>query len=246
MDTYVLTGVLLGVIKSVIMLRFIRHMWIPVPKVETRGSRIYNRPVLSLYDIYVLGFSNTFVWQCPSRLILDFYNEYISGKHLDVGVGTGYFLDKCKFPTDNPIIAVADLNLNSLQATSNRLQRYKLTTHVANILKPLIIEPAGFDSVALNYLFHCLPGNIISKGIVLKNLKPLLNKKGGVIFGTTILGKGVRQNPVAKFLSHVYNSKGIFSNADDNADDLEKVLNDNFHNYSIDVVGCVAFFMGLT
>src|SRR5918996_6376268 len=83
----------------------------------TAGAAIYSKPVLSVYDLYVLGFSNTFVWRCPSHLILDFYNEHISGNHLDVGVGTGYFLDKCKFPTHHPRIALADLNTNSLQAT---------------------------------------------------------------------------------------------------------------------------------
>lgn len=58
------------------------------------GAAVYSKPFLSVYDLYVLGFSNTFVWHCPARLILDFYNEHISRKHLDVGVGTGYFLDK--------------------------------------------------------------------------------------------------------------------------------------------------------
>ena len=79
-----------------------------------------------MYDIYVLAFSNAFVWQCPSRLILDFYNKYMSGRHLDMGVGTGYFLDKCKLPTYNPTIALADINLNSLRSAAKRLQRYNI------------------------------------------------------------------------------------------------------------------------
>jgi hypothetical protein len=66
------------------------------------GAAIYSKLFLSVYDFYVLGFSNSFVWQCPSRLILAFYNEHISGKQLDVGVGTGYFLDKCQFPVPIP------------------------------------------------------------------------------------------------------------------------------------------------
>ena len=52
------------------------------------GATEYSRPVLSVYDLYVPGFSNTFVCQCPSRLMLAFYNEHISGRHLDVGVRT--------------------------------------------------------------------------------------------------------------------------------------------------------------
>ena len=209
------------------------------------GAAIYSKTLLSIYDLYVLGFSNKFVWRCPSRLILDFYNEHISGKHLDVGVGTGYFLAKCEFPTHKPTIALADLNANSLQATANRLQRYNPTLHIANVLEPLCIEPADFDSIALGYLLHCLPGNILGKQAVFRNLKPLLNDNG-VIFGTTVLGKGVKRNFLAKTLMRAYNSKGIFGNSDDNAADLEQVLKDNFRDYSFRVVGCVAFFVGRT
>lgn len=208
------------------------------------GAAIYSKPVLSVYDLYVLGFSNAFVWQCPSRLILDFYNEHVSGKHLDVGVGTGYFLDKCKFPTPHPVIALADLNANSLQTTAKRLQRYHPTTHIANVLEPLHIEPADFDSIAINYLLHCLPGNLTDKAAVFRNLKPLLNPKRGVIFGTTILGKGTRQNLLAQTLMRVYNSKQIFGNVDDHMADLEGVLQDHFRDYTLRIVGCVAFFTG--
>ena len=72
------------------------------------GATIYSKPLLSIYDLYVLGFSSNFVWQCPSRLILDFYNEHISGNHLDMGIGTGYFIDKCKFPIPHPTSALGD------------------------------------------------------------------------------------------------------------------------------------------
>lgn len=210
----------------------------------TAGAAVYSKPVLSVYDQYVLGFSNTFVWRCPSRLILDFYNEHISGKHLDVGVGTGYFLDRCKFPTNNPVLALMDLNINSLQATARRLQRYKPSLYIANVLEPLRIEPASFDSIALNYVLHCLPGNLLSKAAAFIHLKPLLNIDGGVMFGTTILGQGVEQNLLARTLMRIYNSRGIFSNMNDNTADLESVLKDNFREYDIRVVGCAAFFIG--
>jgi ubiquinone/menaquinone biosynthesis C-methylase UbiE len=209
----------------------------------TAGAAIYSKPFLSVYDFYVLGFSNTFVWQCPSRLILAFYNGHISGKHLDVGVGTGYFLDKCQFPVPHPTLAVADLNPNSLQATVKRLQRHHPRAYIANVMEPLPIE-VEFDSIAINYLLHCLPGNISDKGVVFKNLKPLLSENGGVVFGTTILGTGVRQNALARILLRVYNSKGIFGNTYDRATDLERVLKENFRDYSLHVVGCVAFFAG--
>lgn len=208
------------------------------------GAAVYSRPLLSIYDWYVLGFSNTFVWQCPSRLIVDFYNEHVSGKHLDVGVGTGYFLDKCKFPIPHPIIALVDINVNCLQTTGRRLRRYHPTTYLANVLEPLPIEAADFDSIGLNYLLHCLPGNLLSKGAVFRNLKPLMRSKEGVVFGTTILGTGVKQNFIARNLLRVYNSKRIFSNTLDSAIDLERIVKENFGDYTMRIVGCVAFFTG--
>jgi SAM-dependent methyltransferase len=208
------------------------------------GAAVYSRQLLSVYDLYVLGFSNTFVWQCPSRLILDFYNAHLSGKHLDVGVGTGYFLDKCKFPTRHPTLVLADINPNSLHASAKRRKRYHPTTYRANVLAPFQLDEADFDTIALNYLLHCLPGNLLSKGAAFRNLKALLNENGGVIFGTTILGAGTKQNFLAKVFMRAYNSKGIFSNLNDNEADLERVLKDNFRDYSIRIVGCAAFFVG--
>ncbi len=207
------------------------------------GASIYSKPILSVYDLYVLGFSNRFVWQCPTRLILDFYNQHMSARHLDVGVGTGYFLDKCQFPAYPPALALLDFNLTSLQVTAKRLQRYRPMTYRADVLGPLQIEPASFDSIALNYVLHCLPGTMLSKGQVFGNLKPLL-AEGGRIFGTTVLGKGIRRNWLAKVHMRMYNARGIFCSADDTVEDLESVLQDNFNEYSIRLMGCVAFFAG--
>jgi Methyltransferase domain len=210
------------------------------------GAAVYSKFVLSIYDLFVLGFSNRFAWRCPSQAILDFYNENISSKHLDVGVGTGWFLDKCTFPTPDPLIALADLNPNSLEKTAQRLQRYRPSIHNINVLRPFWVRPAAFDSIAINYVLHCLPGNMQSKGVVFNHLKALLNPKGGVIFGTTILGRGVRRNPLADALMFIYNAKGIFCNHWDNAAELERVLKTNFYDYELRTVGCVAFFIGKT
>ena len=206
------------------------------------GAAIYTRQTLSAYDFVVLKLSNRLAWKCPSSLILDFYNDHITANHLDVGVGTGYFLDKCRFPSPTPHIHLLDLNRNSLEATAQRLQRYQPTTHRANILEPVQLD-AKFDSIALNYLLHCLPGTMRGKGVVFTNLKPLLNP-GSVIFGTTILGQGTQPNALARSLMRLYNARGVFGNAQDNLADLENHLKANFRETSTKVVGCVAFFSG--
>jgi hypothetical protein len=176
-------------------------------------------------------------------LILDFYNEHITANHLDVGVGTGYFLDKCRFPSDTPRIMLLDLNPNSLNAAAKRLHRYQPITHLGNVWVPEILQPLKFDSIALNFLLHCLHRPIGGKQYIFRNLKPLLNP-GGVVFGTTILGRGIKPNFLARRLMRLYNAKGIFSNTEDTLEELENSLKTDFRAYSTKVVGCVAFFVG--
>lgn len=206
-----------------------------------KGAAAYTPFSLAFYDLAVLGLSNSFIWQCPTRLILDFYNEHISDKHLDVGVGTGYFLDRCQFPSTAPTVALLDLNPNSLAATAKRLRRYAPASHLGNVLEPINIGSSGFGSIGLNYLLHCVPGNLESKSIVFGHLKPLL-KEGGVVFGSTILGRDVPHNFLARKLMGIYNTKGIFSNLSDCPQDLEAGLKAHFREYTIRVEGCVALF----
>ena len=211
-----------------------------------KAVAVYTPLSLAFYDLAVLGFSNSFVWQCSSHVLLDFYNEHISDTHLDIGVGTGYFLDRCRFPSTAPKIALFDLNPHSLAKSAKRLRRYHPSCYMGNALQPIALQGidigmSGFDSISLNYLLHCLPGNLASKSIVFENVKPLL-REGGIIFGSTILGEGVRHNPLAKQLMKIYNAKGIFSNLSDRQSDLEAGLDAHFHEHTIRVAGCVALF----
>jgi SAM-dependent methyltransferase len=207
------------------------------------GAAVYTKFVLSIYDPLVFKFENAFVWKCPTRLLLDHYNRHVSGNHLDVGVGSGYLLDKCQFPADDPRVALMDLNPNALQFTSARIRRYRPTTYLANVLEPIRYDLPAFDSIGLNYLLQCLPGSMSGKGRVFSNLRPFLNP-GGVLFGTTILGQGVEFNPLGRLFMGVYNSRRILNNRNDNLTDLERNLERNFTEYSLHTVGCVAFFAG--
>ena len=206
-----------------------------------KAASVYTPLTLALYDLAVLRISNSFVWECPSHVLLDFYNQHISDKHLDIGVGTGYFLDKCRFPLAAPTIALFDLNAHSLAKSAKRLRRYNPSCHLGNALQRIDIGMSGFGSISLNYLLHCLPGDLASKSIVFQYVKPLL-RDDGVIFGSTILGEGVRHGPLAKQLIKVYNAKGIFSNLSDRQSDLESGLKAHFDEPSIHLVGCVALF----
>ena len=207
------------------------------------GQAVYTKKVLSAYDIIVLGVSNRFVWKCPTSLIEAHYNRHISSNHLDVGVGTGYFLDRCRFPSGTPRVALMDMNVNTLEFASHRIARYRPETYQQNILEEITAGIAPFDSVGVNYLVHCMPGAIADKAIAFDHLKHIMNP-GACIFGSTILQGGVPRSWAAKKLMGFYNKKGIFSNQKDNLSDLKSVLEQRFKNVTVEVAGCVALFSG--
>ena len=108
-----------------------------------RSVAVYTKSYLeAVYDPLVVHFSCRYAWKCPNRRVLDFYNEHVSACHLDVGVGTGYFLEKCHFPSSTPKIGLMDLNLQCLRVAAHRLRHYHPATYQANVLEPIQIDVA--------------------------------------------------------------------------------------------------------
>ena len=207
------------------------------------GAAVYSNFLLSFYDTEVLRFELPYIFKCPLRVIKDFFQKNVTGNHLDVGVGTGYFLDKCEFPVETPTVHLMDLNMNSLQKTSKRIKRYNPVSHQCDVLEPIQKVLPMFDSIgAMNFL-HCLPGDMLSKQEVINNLVPFLNK-GGVFFGVTILGEGVDAGLLYRMANAIYNKKSIFCNSHDNLFDLESILRNSFEGVSVKVIGSVALFSG--
>ncbi len=209
---------------------------------ERAGAAIYSQGVLSVYDLVVTRFSNTFVWECPRERILDMYNAHVGNSHLDVGVGTGWYIDHCTFPSLQPSIYLADLNQNSLSVTAQRLRRYAPKPIQANALGTLPFKARAFDSIGLSLLLHCLPGAMPIKAQLFADLKPLL-KPGGTVFGATVLGRDIHANRLAQFLLRLYNRQGVFNNLLDAPQDLETALHRHFSRASVEVVGCTALFV---
>jgi 2-polyprenyl-3-methyl-5-hydroxy-6-metoxy-1,4-benzoquinol methylase len=213
------------------------------PEQVDAGQSIYTKKTLAAYDFIVLGISNHLLWKCSTQRLLAHYNKYVTANHLDVGVGTGYFLERCKFPSKTPRVALMDLNPNTLEYASTRISHYEPEIYRQNILEPISMNIPLFDSIGINYLLHCLPGSISEKAIVFDHLSPVMNKNTA-IFGSTILQGRVPITWAAKRLMHFYNKKGIFSNTADDLSGLENVLQQRFKNVVVEVVGCVALFSG--
>ena len=204
------------------------------------GQAVYNPLVLQVYDLIVLGISNAWVWQCPTARLRAVYDRNIGLRHLDFGVGTGYYLDKAAWTGPSPDITLADLNENSLKAATTRIARFQPKTIVANALEPFPkTEP--FESIGLNYLLHCMPGDLPAKAAVFDNLKDVMTPETRV-FGSTILSEGVPVSFAARRLMAVYNRKGVFSNTKDSATDLRAALDSRFTNVRTETHGCVMTF----
>lgn len=207
------------------------------------GQAVYTRRALGVYDFLVLGISNRFVWKCPTRILVDLYTNHVTSNHLDVGVGTGYFLDRCRFPTPTPDIVLMDPNTNTLEFTSGRIERYRPRANLGSVLEPIPGDVGMFDSVGINYLLHCLPGTIESKAVAFDRLKEVMNHNA-VIFGATLLQSSPSHGWMARRLMSFYNEKGIFSNRNDSLGGLKRTLAQRFTDVSIQVVGCAAIFTG--
>jgi hypothetical protein len=208
------------------------------------GQAAYTRSFLPRYDFLVLNLNNNLLWRCPTARMLEHYDAHVSDRHLDAGVGSGYFLDHCRFPGVSPHIALVDLNPNTLVFVRERIRRYSdVTLYRRNILKPLRI-PEKFDSIGVSYLLHCLPGLIEDKAVtVFENLKGCLNP-GGVVFGSTLLYDLSMKHFFARLALDVYQRSGAMSNRWDTLAGLEAALKRSFSRYELHTVGCTAFFSG--
>lgn len=205
------------------------------------GQAVYSARTLRLYDALVLGFSNRFLWRCPTAALLALYDANVSGNHLDAGVATGFFLDRCRFPSAAPRLGLLDLNPLCLETAAARVARYRPETIRANVLAPIEAATEPFDSLGITYLLHCLPGPMSRKAAAFANLKPLL-VDGSRVFGATILGRGVRHTALGRRLMDFYNSRGIFGNAEDDHDGLHAALAAQFRDVELQHCGAVALF----
>lgn len=210
-----------------------------------RGQATYTEDFLKFkYDFIVHHVVNRFFWRSPTSRLHGLYERHVSANHLDVGVGSGFFLDRCRFPTAQPRVALMDLSASALVSTKRRISRYRdVAMYRANVLEPIELAER-FDSVGLVYLLHCIPGTLEEKGVAVGHLKRLL-KPGGVLFGATILeDPGARPHLHARFLSSQLRRAGIFANQRDTRAGLEATMKAHFDDFEIQVEGTVATFVG--
>lgn len=206
------------------------------------GQAAYTSFLLKIYNIWVLDISNRWIWRCPKSYQLQQFNKNITANHLDIGVGTGYYLQHCRWPS-NLKLALMDLNPNCLEYAKKAVAILVPTIYLHDIFKPKHDLKDQFNSISMNYLLHCLPGNMKTKTLVIENAVAML-KSSGVLFGATILSDQKFHTIVSQQLLNFYNKKKIFSNKQDNYQSLQNLLKNYLNDVELQVIGCVALFKG--
>jgi len=82
------------------------------------GQSIYTPRILAFYDFGVLTLSNSFYGDAQRQDCFATSTKILLANHLDIGVGSGFFLDKCNFPTPHPRIGLMDLNPAAIKYTA--------------------------------------------------------------------------------------------------------------------------------
>jgi SAM-dependent methyltransferase len=204
-----------------------------------KGQREYTRLFLTIYDSLVLGFFAPVVWRCPPTRLVEEYRRHLGHRHLDVGPGTGYFLDRAGISDGRPV-TLLDPNLNVLDYASRRLQRLEVTSVEADVCKPLPVH-GRFDSAALNGVLHCLPGPLPRKAAAIANVAAVLAPTG-VLFGATILGDSEHNTRLSRTVLKANNRRGTFDNLGDTREGLREILKASFVDVDLETVGSMAIF----
>lgn len=214
------------------------------PTTTDHGQTFYRTNRLNGYDLVTVKAANYLLWRCPPRRLVELYNQHVTDRHLDIGPGSGYYLDHCTFPSPNPEITLVDLNPDPLTFVQQRLTRYNPSTVRADLLDDLLDIPnAPFDSIALNYVLHCLPDTPEGRGDVFARIKPLLSPSPpGVLFGSTVVTGGTQSTPLSQAFNTLYQRIGAFHNQHDTVDSLHEALDQHFSSHVLEVRGSVVLF----
>ena len=204
-----------------------------------KGQAGYNPVMLAIYDVWVLSFMSRAVLHVPIPPFVENYRAHIGRRHLDVGPGTGYFIEHAA-PPEGTRITLLDPNPHVLRRAGKRLAALHPTVVEADVMKPLPVA-GPFDSAALSFVLHCLRGPDANKAIAIRNIADVLTPEG-VLFGGTILGLGERHSKPARAFLRAANKQGGFDNLGDTAEGLRTILSASFHEVTVEIFGSAAMF----
>jgi hypothetical protein len=100
-----------------------------------KGQSGYNPALLAIYDVWVLKFMARAVWKGSVPAGITHYRRHLGHRHLDVGPGTGYFIEHAAPPTQTEI-TLLDPNPHVLKHASKRLAAWGPVVVEADVMKP--------------------------------------------------------------------------------------------------------------
>lgn len=110
--------------------------------------------------VYQIGLHGMSYKGTPSSTLL----EHLGNNHLDIGVGTGFYLTHVP---ESSLISLMDLNEASLNAASTRAGESKIKHKISHdVFDPYPAALHGqFDSISMFYLLHCLLEIYLQKAV---------------------------------------------------------------------------------
>ena len=208
-----------------------------------QGAHVYDGFRLAIYDYFVLYLMSTWIWRCStSKVTLPLFWRNVSKRHLDIGVGTGYFTTNGELPPGAEL-TLSDLNMNCLEMAKARLGRPDVKCNILyhDVFDPLPDTASPFDSISMFYLLHCLPGPCSRKAAIFSHLKHSMTPDG-VIFGANVLGERRFHTRLSWWCVNRINRKKIMDNLGDNEKEFTMALRKNFHEVETQVNGAVFVF----
>lgn len=142
-----------------------------------------NNLFLNSYDLLVNKINCRYIWKCSEKNIHKLYSKNLKENHLEIGPGTGYFLNKYKFKN----LHLMDINSSILEKSKKNLYPNcdNINIYQHNIFqKNNPIEIENIQSIGINYVLHCVPGEL---SFSFNNLIKNLNQNNLNIFGSTVI-----------------------------------------------------------
>ncbi len=224
---------------------------------DDRGWNRYGTAVLAVYDLWVHALSDRFLWRCPVERLDRLYDDHLRAEHLEIGVGTGRLLSRAidRSPSltisssrQQRAITLVDANPRCLAAAAAALARRRGSSSVCEVRRERrdlrdVDEPTparAFESAALVYLLHCIPGEAGKRQAIrfaADRLRP-----DGVCFGATLVGRPPAVGWAGRLERH-YRRVGFFANADDDRASLQQWLDEAFDDVTIEACGRALLFV---
>jgi ubiquinone/menaquinone biosynthesis C-methylase UbiE len=206
---------------------------------SNKGQAGYNPLLLAIYDVWVLKFMARAVWKTPIPPVVERYHRHLGSRHLDVGPGTGYFIQMARPPAGTEI-TLLDPNPHVLKHASRRLASMAPATVEADVMKPLPVD-GPFDSAALSFVLHCLRGPMTNKATAVRNIADVLTPDG-VLFGGTVLGSEASHTRPARAFLWAVNKEGRLRQPRRHGRRPSRDARRAFRDVEIEVTGSSALF----